>query len=87
MKKSDKIGIRTRVGGKLKGLIALAFFSLFLIASLLIPAPMFPGSWFCGLLGQAARDYVSVLSALFNGVFYGVILWAVFIGISRKLSE
>ena len=71
----------------MKGLIAIAFFALFLTASLLIPVPMFPGSWFCNLLGQAAGDYVSVLSALFNGVFYGVILWAVFIGISRKLAE
>jgi hypothetical protein len=71
----------------MKGMIAIAFFSLFLVASLLIPVPLFPGSWFCAAMGQAARDYMSVLSALFNGVFYGVILWAVFIGISRKLSE
>ncbi|MCW4046062.1 MAG: hypothetical protein NWE99_00655 [Candidatus Bathyarchaeota archaeon] len=71
----------------MKGMIALAFFSLFLVASLLIPVPLFPGSWFCAALGQAARDYVSILSALFNGVFYGVILWAVFVGISRKLGE
>jgi hypothetical protein len=87
MQKWIKIRIGISWGKNMKGMIALAFFSLFLVASLLIPAPMFPGSWFCTLMGQAARDYVSVLSALFNGIFYGVVLWAVFIGLSRKLSE
>lgn len=71
----------------LKGLIILAFFSLFAVASLLIPVPLFPGSWFCAVIGQGIQDYVSVLSAVFNGLFYGVILWLFFIGISRKLEE
>jgi hypothetical protein len=70
-----------------KGIIVVAFFSLFAAASLLIPVPMFPGSWFVGLMGQGALEYMSVLSALFNGLFYGVILWTVFIALSRKLSE
>jgi len=71
----------------MKGMIILAFFSLCAVASLLIPVPMFPGSWFCALIGQGIRDYVSVLSAVFNGAFYGVILWLAFVGISRKLGE
>ncbi len=71
----------------MKGLIILAFFSLFAAASLLIPVPLFPGSWFCAVIGHGIRDYVSVLSALFNGLFYGVILWLFFLGISRKLEE
>jgi hypothetical protein len=70
-----------------KGIIALAFFSLFAAASLLIPVPMFPGSWFCGLIGQSAQEYVGVISAVFNGLFYGVMLWLIFIGISRKLAK
>ncbi len=70
----------------MKGLIVVVFFSLFAVASLLIPVPMFPGSWFCALIGQGIRDYVNILSAVFNGLFYGVILWLVFIGISRKLE-
>jgi hypothetical protein len=71
----------------MKGLIILVFFSLFAVASLLIPVPLFPGSWFCSLIGQGIQDYVSILSAVFNGMFYGVILWLIFIGISRKLEE
>ena len=69
----------------MKGIaILLAFFSLFTVASLLIPAPMFPGNWFCTLISEGIREYVSILSAVFNGAFYGTILWLVFIGISRK---
>jgi len=79
---------RAEVEINMKGItILLAFFSLFAIASLLIPAPMFPGSWFCALVGEGIRDYVSILSAVFNGAFYGVILWLVFVGIGRKLAE
>jgi hypothetical protein len=70
-----------------KGIIVLAFFSLFAAASLLIPVPLFPGSWFVALIGQGVQDYVGVLSAIFNGLFYGIILWLMFIGISRKLEE
>jgi hypothetical protein len=70
----------------MKGLIGLAFFSLFAAASLLIPSPMFPGSWFCAVIGQSAQEFVSVLSAVFNGLFYGVVLWLLFSGISQKLA-
>jgi len=71
----------------MKGLIILVFFSLFAVASLLIPVPMFPGSWFCALIGQGIRDYVNILSAVFNGIFYGGILWLVFISISHRLNK
>jgi hypothetical protein len=71
----------------MKGLIVLPFFSIFAAASLLIPVPMFPGSWFCAAIGHGVQDYVVVLSAVFNGLFYGTILWLVFVGISRKLEE
>ena len=72
----------------MKGItILLAFFSLFAVASLLIPTPMFRGNWFCALISEGIRDYVSILSTVFNGAFYGIILWLVFIGISRKLGE
>jgi len=38
-------------------------------------------------MGEAVSGYVNFLSAVFNGVFYGVILWLIFAGISRKLEE
>jgi hypothetical protein len=66
-------------------LILIAFFSLFTLASLLIP-PMFPGNLFCALIGGSVSEYEEYLSAVFNGFFYGVILWMVFTAISRKLE-
>jgi len=67
-------------------LILIVFFSLFTAASLLIPSPMFPGNLFCTLIGEIMSDYARFLSAVFNGVFYGVILWLVFVVISRRLE-
>jgi hypothetical protein len=67
-------------------LILIVFFSMFTAASLLIPSPMFPGNLFCTLIGEIMNDYAKFLSAVFNGVFYGVILWLVFVVISRRLE-
>jgi hypothetical protein len=68
-------------------LILVVFFSMFTCASLLIPSPMFPGGTLCNLCGAAVSGYASYLSALLNGVFYGVILWAVFAAVSRRLGQ
>jgi hypothetical protein len=68
------------------GSILIAFFSIFLLASLLIPHPMFPGNLFCTLIGEVTSRYVGYLSAIFNGIFYGTILWLVFIVLSKRLE-
>lgn len=67
--------------------ILLAFFFIFALASLLIPSPLFPGNLFCALIGEAASEYAGYLSAVFNGVFYGVILWLVFVMVSKRFEE
>jgi hypothetical protein len=72
----------------MRGLLILTvFFLLFTFASLLIPTPMFPGNFFCTLIGESVVEYAEYLSAVFNGVFYGVILWLVFVVVARKLGE
>jgi len=48
---------------------------------------MFPGNIICTLIGGAIGEYAEYLSAVFNGVFYGAILWLVFIAKSRRLEE
>jgi len=68
-------------------LILIAFFILFTSASLLIPSPMFPGNVLCTWIGEAIREYSKYLSAVFNGIFYGVILWLVFAVTSRRLEK
>jgi len=71
----------------MKGIwILIVFFSIFLAASLLIPSPMFPGNIICVLIGVAS-EFSKYLSAVFNGIFYAVILWLIFIVISRRLEE
>lgn len=71
----------------MKGLILITFFSIFTIGSLLIPIPMFPGSWLSMLLGQEITSIGAILSALFNGLIYGSILSLLFYSISRKLEN
>ncbi|MEM2912326.1 MAG: hypothetical protein QW146_07470 [Candidatus Bathyarchaeia archaeon] len=67
--------------------ILIVFFLMFLAASLLIPSPLFPGSSICILIGKSAEEYQKLASAIFNGFFYGTILWLVFVAVSRKFEE
>lgn len=67
--------------------ILIVFFSLFTAASLLIPSPMFPGNVLCTLIGGVASEYIVYVSALFNGILYGVTLWLVFIAVSRRIAQ
>jgi hypothetical protein len=69
------------------GYLLLAFFSIFAAASIIIPLPMFPGNWFCGLFGATLSELVRVFSAVFNGAFYGGILWLMFVGLGKKLEQ
>jgi hypothetical protein len=68
-------------------LILIAFFSIFTFASLLIPLPMFPGSFVVALFGDAASGYARFIAPFLNGVFYAMILWLVFAIISGRLGE
>jgi hypothetical protein len=69
------------------GKILFAFFTIFAAACIIIPMPMFYGSWFCAFFGERIQDYVRVLSAVLNGAFYGGILWLMFVGLGRKLER
>ena len=67
--------------------ILIIFFLMFTTASLLAPFPMFPGNFLCLKIGPAISEYTVYLSAAFNGLFYGALVWAVFAGLSRKLEQ
>ena len=68
-------------------IILLVFFGLFLVASLLIPSPMFPGNVLCKLVGGVVFENIRYFSALFNGIVYGGTLWLLFAGLSRRLTQ
>lgn len=72
------------MGGRI---ILAVFFLMFTIACLLAPCPMFPGNFLCSSIGSAVSVYSLYVSAFVNGLFYGLILWLVFAGISRRLES
>ena len=58
--------------------IFVVFFAIFAVSSLLSPSPVFPGNLVCLLLGISEWSQLSILSAIVNGVFYGICTWIVF---------
>lgn len=64
----------------------VVFFFLFATAVYLIPTPMFPGYLVLSVLDAASMRYASFLSALINGITYGLIAWAVFAFAMRKIG-
>lgn len=70
------------------GAVFLAFFVLFTVASYAVPVPMFPGN-LVSLLGfvTVPIEYVSFVSAVVNGVVYGLVVWLVFVLVSRRFEE
>jgi hypothetical protein len=68
-------------------LVLLIFFLMFTVASLMAPFPMFPGNFLCLTIGPAITKYALYFGAFFNGLFYGVVVWLVFAGLSKKLEQ
>ncbi|MEM4704426.1 MAG: hypothetical protein QXJ02_05085 [Candidatus Bathyarchaeia archaeon] len=68
-------------------IILLVFFMMFTVASLLIPSPLFPGNFLCFMLGLSVSSFYGFLSAVINGVVYGLILWTVFVVLSKRFEE
>jgi hypothetical protein len=68
-------------------IILIVFFILFTAASMMIPSPMFPGNVLCALIGKSVSQYTDYVSALFNGVLYGLALWLIFIAVTKRLTQ
>lgn len=70
------------------GTIFLSFFVLFTIASYAVPVPMFPGSLVPALgFVTVPTEYASFISAIVNGLVYGLVVWLVFVLVSRRFEE
>jgi len=70
------------------GAIFLAFFVLFTIASYAVPVPLFPGNLVPALrFVTVPTEYAPFVSAVVNGVVYGLIVWLVFVLVSRRFEE
>jgi hypothetical protein len=69
------------------GAVFLAFFLLFTLASLAVPVPLFPGNVINAFFSLPTDAYAPLISALTNGVTYGLVAWLVFFVATRKLDE
>jgi len=69
------------------GAVFLAFFLLFTLASLAVPVPLFPGNAIPAFFSLPVDTYAPLISAITNGVTYGLIVWLVFFVATRKLDE
>lgn len=79
--------VATRKERKLKGaLFFVVFFLIFATAVYFIPTPMFPGDIILNLANASTLPQATFLSALINGITYGLIAWAVFAVAMRKIG-
>lgn len=69
------------------GAVFLSFFILFVLASLAVPVPLFPGNLFPTWLGVSSTNYASLFSAVINGGTYGFLVWLVFVLATRGLDD
>ena len=53
------------------------FFTIFLVSSLVIPSPLFPGNFICYLVRIDEANHFFIVSAFINGLFYGSISWLI----------
>lgn len=67
--------------------VFFAFFALFTLASLAVPVPLFPGNVVSIWFGLSSATSVSLISAVVNGVVYGLVVWLVFVLATRKMDE
>ena len=70
------------------GPVFFAFFVLFLVASLAVPVPLFPGNMVPTWLNlSATAELISLVSAMVNGFMYGLLIWAVYVLATRNMDE
>jgi hypothetical protein len=69
------------------GPVFLAFFILFGAASYAVPVPLFPGNMVPSLFNSIPVVYSPLIGAVANGIFYGCVVWLVFLLISRRFEE
>jgi hypothetical protein len=65
----------------------IVFFLLFALAILFIPAPMFPGDTLLRMTNLTTLEHAFILSALINALVYGLIAWAIFAFVMRRIEN
>jgi len=67
--------------------IFVAFFVFFTLATILVPVPMFPGNMIYIWFGIPAMSYAFYISAIINGITYGLVVWIVYVLASKMIEK
>ena len=63
----------------MRGIVVfVVFFTIFLVSSIAIPSPLFPGNVICSLIGLSGMQYTFLVGAFANGLVYGFAAWTIF---------
>jgi len=67
--------------------VFVVFFFFFALATIVVPVPMFPGNMICTLFGTLSASYAFYISAIINGITYGLVAWIVYVLASKKIEK
>jgi len=63
------------------------FFLFFALATIVVPVPMFPGNMIYTWFGTPSASYAFYISAIINGITYGLVAWIVYVLASKKIEK
>jgi len=67
--------------------IFVVFFVFFTLATILVPVPMFPGNMIYIWFGIPLISYAFYISAIINGITYGLVVWIVYTLASKMIEK
>jgi len=67
--------------------VFIVFFAFFTLATIVVPVPMFPGNMIHTWFGIPATSYTFYVSAILNGITYGLVAWIVYVLASKKIEK
>ncbi|RLI45317.1 hypothetical protein DRO69_05555 [Candidatus Bathyarchaeota archaeon] len=67
--------------------VFIVFFAFFTLATIVAPIPMFPGNMIHKWFEMTTTSYAFYISAIINGVTYGLVAWIVYVVASKRIEK
>jgi hypothetical protein len=67
--------------------VFIVFFAFFTLATIVVPVPMFPGNMIYKWFEMLSTSYAFYISAVINGVTYGLVAWIVYVLASKRIEK
>ncbi|MGD8544294.1 MAG: hypothetical protein PVG48_04170 [Candidatus Bathyarchaeota archaeon] len=67
--------------------VFIVFFAFFTLTTIVVPVPMFPGNMIYTWFGIPVTPYAFYVSAILNGITYGLVAWIVYVLASKKIEK